>query len=203
MSLGGANTKIRDPAVATDESFMVFSIVHAGIKESPKLAIAFRERGHWSAPMDLGDGVNDAGYIHGNHLSSDLFGGVHRFFNPMETTVDILSIVLLARSLCFTIWRSGTIWYAIGLHAVFDVFALAFYGSPNAGNDGLALDKYILASHISGAVWLKAGSQGLEASWPLVPLVIGIAWLFHRYQPTSRYGLTAKQSLNLSPSCGR
>ncbi len=162
LSLGGANTKIRDPAIATDESFMVFSIIHAGIKESPRLAIAFRERGHWSGPMDLGDGVNDAGYILGNHLSSDLFGGVHHFFKPMKTTVDILSIVLLALSLCFTIWRSGTIWYAIGPHAAFDVFALAFYGSPNTGNDVLALDKYILASHISGPVWLRGGSQGLR-----------------------------------------
>lgn len=136
-------------------------------------------------------------------ITSVLFGGVHYFFKPMETTVDILSIVLLALFLCFTIRRSGTIWFAIGFHAAFDFFALAFYGSPNTGNNGLALDKHILASHISGPVWLTGGSQGLEASWLVVPLVIGMAWLFHRYQPTVRYVLPAKQPLNLSAARGR
>lgn len=122
-------------------------------------------------------------------VTSVLFGAVHYFLKPMETMADILNIIVLALFLCFTIWRSGTIWFAIGFHAAFDFFALSFYGVPNTGNNGLPLEKHILATQIAGPGWLTGGPQGLEASWLLVPLVLGVAWLFDRYQPIARYEL--------------
>jgi len=122
-------------------------------------------------------------------LTSVLFGAVHYFLKPMETMADILNIIVLGLFLCFTIRRSGTIWFAIGFHAAFDFFALAFYGVPNTGNNGLPLEKHILATQIAGPGWLTGGPQGLEASWLLIPLVIGVAWLFNRHQPIPRYEL--------------
>ena len=71
VPLGGANAQIRDPAIAPDESFMAFSIVRAETKQPPRLAIAFRDHGRWSKPIDLGDDVNDAGYALGSRLSPD------------------------------------------------------------------------------------------------------------------------------------
>lgn len=71
VALGEAGAKIRDAAVAPDESFIVFSIVPAGSHAPLRLAIAFRERGGWSAPIDLGDRVNDAGYAMGSQLGAD------------------------------------------------------------------------------------------------------------------------------------
>jgi hypothetical protein len=46
-----------DPAIAPDQSFIVFDIgrVKGGLG---RLCIAFREGAHWSRPIDLGDAVN-------------------------------------------------------------------------------------------------------------------------------------------------
>ncbi|HEX7111282.1 MAG TPA: hypothetical protein VF216_02480 [Mizugakiibacter sp.] len=71
VALGETGAKIRDAAVAPDESFIVFSIVPAGSRAPLRLAIAFRERAGWSAPIDLGDRVNDAGYAMGSQLGAD------------------------------------------------------------------------------------------------------------------------------------
>lgn len=126
-------------------------------------------------------------------ITSLLFGAVHFFLKPMETAADILNIIALALFICFTIWRSGTIWFGIGFHAAFDFFALSLYGAPNTGNNGLPLAEHILATHIGGPAWLTGGPQGLEASWLLVPLIIGAAWLFGKYQPITRYELRAER----------
>lgn len=122
-------------------------------------------------------------------LTSILFGAVHYILKPLETVADILNIMLLGLFICFSIRRSGTIWFGIGFHAAFDFFALSLYGAPNTGNDGLPLAKHILQTHIAGPAWLTGGPQGLEASWLLVPLLAGVAWLFNRYQPATRYEL--------------
>lgn len=122
-------------------------------------------------------------------VTSVLFGAVHFFLKPMETIADILNIIALALFICFTIRRSGTIWFGIGFHAAFDFFALSLYGAPNTGNNGLPLPDHILKTHIGGPAWLTGGPQGLEASWLLIPLIIGAAWLFGKYQPVTRYEL--------------
>ena len=71
VSLGSADDKIRDPAIAPDQSFMVFSIAPRASEQPLRLAIAFREGDHWSKPLDLGDEINGAGYAMGGHLGAD------------------------------------------------------------------------------------------------------------------------------------
>lgn len=55
--LGDPNVSTHDPAVAPDQSFIVFDYgkVKGGLG---RLCIAFREGDHWSKPIDLGDTVN-------------------------------------------------------------------------------------------------------------------------------------------------
>jgi len=67
--LGDPDVSTHDPAVAPDESFIVFDYgkVKGGLG---RLCIAFREGGHWSRPLDLGDAVNrDRPW--GAHLAPD------------------------------------------------------------------------------------------------------------------------------------
>lgn len=72
VALGGPRDWIRDPAVAPDQSFIVFSIMPAGSKQNPRLAIAFRRGERWSRPIDLGDSVNSGGsHAMGSQLGSD------------------------------------------------------------------------------------------------------------------------------------
>lgn len=55
--LGLASVSQHDPAVAPDQSFIVFDYgkTKGGLG---RLSIAFREHGHWSNPIDLGDAIN-------------------------------------------------------------------------------------------------------------------------------------------------
>jgi len=100
---------------------------------------------------------------------------------------DILNIVLLGLALCYSVRRTGALWFAIGFHAAFDFFALSFYGSPNTGNNGLPLEHHILDTHIAGPAWLTGGPQGLEASWLVPPLVLGMCLLLRRLYPEDLY----------------
>ena len=59
VSFGVAGDQEVDPAVAPDESFLVFAAAKAGSDAPERLFIAFRQGGGgWGKPIDLGDSVN-------------------------------------------------------------------------------------------------------------------------------------------------
>ena len=60
-----------DPAVAPDERFIVFSSNHPGRRDEKRLLIAFRNKGQWGTPIDLGDEVNETGSNVEARLGSD------------------------------------------------------------------------------------------------------------------------------------
>ena len=60
LSFGDPATQDVDPAVAPDESFIVFGSMHPG-RDHERLFIAFKDGGAWSAPVDLGPAVNADG----------------------------------------------------------------------------------------------------------------------------------------------
>jgi hypothetical protein len=70
VPLGDGAAHKLDPAVAPDESFIVFDADYAGKDQSDRLYIAFREGGRWGEPIDLGDEVNKGGPW-GSHLGPD------------------------------------------------------------------------------------------------------------------------------------
>lgn len=76
--LGDAATHQKDPAIAPDESFVVFDTDQGGKKDQDRLFIAFKEGDHWSAPQDLGDAVNADNNPWGAHVSAD---GKTLYFN--------------------------------------------------------------------------------------------------------------------------
>ena len=69
VALGDPATTTHDPAIAPDQSFVVFGYgkTAAGLG---RLCIAFREGDHWSKPIDLGDAVNSVGPW-GSHVLPD------------------------------------------------------------------------------------------------------------------------------------
>lgn len=58
LNFGDPTTQDVDPAVAPDESFIVFGSMHPGSGAHERLYIAFREAAGWSKPVDLGPAVN-------------------------------------------------------------------------------------------------------------------------------------------------
>lgn len=80
VALGDPAAHKLDPAIAPDESFIVFDANFAAKGKPDRLYIAFREGAGWGEPIDLGDGVN-TGDPWGSHLGPDgrtLYFSSHR-----------------------------------------------------------------------------------------------------------------------------
>ena len=61
IGVGSDTTNDVDPAVAPDESFLVYSSHNAARHDPNRLRIVFRTKDGWGAPVDLGDEVNEQG----------------------------------------------------------------------------------------------------------------------------------------------
>lgn len=70
VQLGDPDAHQLDPAVAPDQSFLIFDANYAGKEKPDHLYIVFREGDHWSRPLDMGD-MLDAYQPSGSHLSPD------------------------------------------------------------------------------------------------------------------------------------
>jgi uncharacterized protein len=93
-------------------------------------------------------------------LTSLVFGAVH-LSNPGENWVGGLGIVIWAVVMCFTVRRTGSLWFAVGFHAA-DDFAETFLFSVN--NSGNAAQGQLLHSTMHGPAWLTGGAVGPEGS---------------------------------------
>lgn len=113
---------------------------------------------------------------------SFIFGAVH-LNNPGEAWVGALCAGFIGLFFCFTLRRTGSLWFAVGMHASWDWGESYLYSVPDSG--GMATG-HLLNSGFHGARWLTGGSVGPEGS-ALVFVVIAAAWLvFDRVYPRSR-----------------
>jgi uncharacterized protein len=101
-------------------------------------------------------------------LLSFLFAFLHRN-NPGETMFGLFQIVLIALFFCFTLWRTGTLWFAVGFHAAWDWGQSFFYGTPDSG---IAAEGHLLHSSFAGPAWLTGGTVGPEGSVLVAPLIL-------------------------------
>lgn len=61
VGVGDDTTEDVDPAVAPDESYLVYSSRHPAQHDPNRLRIVFRKGSGWGTPIDLGDEVNEKG----------------------------------------------------------------------------------------------------------------------------------------------
>jgi membrane protease YdiL (CAAX protease family) len=88
------------------------------------------------------------------------FGAVH-LRNPGEGPVGALSVFVIGMFLCFTLRRTGTLWFAIGFHAAYDFGETYVYSVPDSG---IVMPGHLLASSFHGPAWLTGGTVGPEGS---------------------------------------
>jgi len=96
-------------------------------------------------------------------LLSLLFGAAH-LAKPNESAMDIASIVFFGLFWCFTRRRTGSLWFAIGFHAMWNYAAMMLYAAPNTGNGGRSVPGHLLEITYDGPAWLTGGVCGMEAS---------------------------------------
>lgn len=119
-------------------------------------------------------------------ILSFLFGAVHFIFKPNEGWIDPISVGLYGMFWALTLRRTGSLWFAIGFHAMSDYTDMIVFAEPNTGNQGLPIPGHLLDVRFHGPDWLTGGPRGTEASL-LVFLVLAVLfYLFDRAYPANR-----------------
>jgi membrane protease YdiL (CAAX protease family) len=140
----------------------------------------FMFRGY--SQFTLGDGI---GFWPAAIVLSLLFGAVH-LGNPGEGLVGAASVVLVGLFFAFTLFRTGNLWYAVGLHASFDWGETFLYSVPDSGT---VMQGHLSNSLLHGPKWLTGGTVGPEGS-VFCFLTIGlqflvVMWLFPKQKATT------------------
>jgi uncharacterized protein len=89
-----------------------------------------------------------------------LFGAGHAG-NGGEAIIGLVSAGTIGLVFCYSLWRSGSLWWAIGFHTSWDWAQSYFYGTPDSGT---LVHGHLLVSHPLGASWLSGGPVGPEGS---------------------------------------
>jgi uncharacterized protein len=114
---------------------------------------------------------------------SSVFGLVHLFLKPHENWIDTLSVTLYGVFWCFTLRRTGSLWFAVGFHAASDFADMIFFAQPNSGNDGKPIPGHLLDFQYHGPDWLTGGPRGTEASLLVFVILAGLFYWFNKLYP--------------------
>ncbi|HEX4154774.1 MAG TPA: type II CAAX endopeptidase family protein [Acidobacteriaceae bacterium] len=119
----------------------------------------------WIAPRSRHAGA--AGFWTAAVLISFGFGLVHKA-NAGESPIGLLCAGLASLLFALTLWRTGSLWWAIGLHAAWDWAQSFLYGVADSG----AISRgHLLGSHPAGSTLLSGGLTGPEGSLFVLPVM--------------------------------
>lgn len=111
-------------------------------------------------------------------ILSILFGAGH-LSNPGEAKIGAFMAGSFGLLALFSLWRTGSLWFAVGMHAGFDWTETFFYGVPDSG---LLAQGHLLNSSFHGPDWLTGGTVGPEGSYlvfgVLLLAAVGIHFMF-------------------------
>jgi membrane protease YdiL (CAAX protease family) len=118
---------------------------------------------------------------------SAIFGALH-LLNVGEAWIGALAAALIGLFFCFTVRRSGSLWFAVGMHTAWDWGESFVYSVPDSGS---MVPGHLLNSSFHGSNWLTGGSVGPEGSVFLF-LVIAAIWLLfaHIYRASPNHAGT-------------
>jgi uncharacterized protein len=131
------------------------------------------------AQFTLASGV---GFWPAAALLSGVFGALH-LLNPGEGWVGGLSVFLFGMFGCFTLRRTGNLWFAIGLHAAADYAETFIFSVPDSG---VLATGHLLNSNLHGPRWLTGGSIGPEGSLLVFALFAVSFAAFHWAYPAKQ-----------------
>jgi uncharacterized protein len=115
----------------------------------------FAFRGYIQSTLARGIGFWPAAVV-----LSAAFGGIH-LLNKGEGPFGALSAGLAGFVFCVALYRTGSLWWSIGLHLTWDWGQSYFYGVPDSGT---MMPGHLMATHPSGPSWLSGGTVGPEGS---------------------------------------
>lgn len=109
------------------------------------------------------------------------FGFLHSV-NQGESPIGLVCAGAAGLVFAFTLWRTGSLWWAIGFHAAWDwaqsfLFGVADSGAVSAGR--------LLSSRPQGSALMSGGSTGPEGSLFVFPVMLLIALIVVTTLPRS------------------
>src|SRR5208283_2480032 len=90
---------------------------------------------------------------------------------------------------CFSLWRTGSLWWAIGFHASWDWAQSFLYGVPDSG---MMVPHHFLATHPVGKPILSGGATGPEGSIFIVAILALVALIIFLTLPRTHDEQAAK-----------
>lgn len=137
----------------------------------------FAFRGYLQSTLQLAVGFWPAAVI-----LAVAFGALH-LANPGEAKFGAVMAGCFGLLAAFTLRRTGNIWFAIGLHTLWDWGETYFYSVRDSGVPAVG---HLLNTEFHGPEWLTGGTVGPEGSL-LVFAVLGVsALVFHFLFPTAK-----------------
>src|ERR1019366_137005 len=125
-------------------------------------------------------------------IFSILFGLGHGK-NPGESPIGLLSAGLVAIVFCLSLWRTGSLWWAIGFHASWDWAQSFLYG---VADSGLMVQHHLLATHPIGKPLLSGGATGPEGSIFIIAILAIMTLIIVSTLPRTRYGDAPDAAIN-------
>jgi uncharacterized protein len=123
-------------------------------------------------------------------IFSILFGLGHSH-NPGESPIGLLSAGLAAMVFCFSLWRTGSLWWAIGFHTSWDWAQSFLYGVADSGT---MVPHHLLATHPVGKPILSGGATGPEGSIFIVGVLALVSLIIVFTLPRTNYGATPESA---------
>src|SRR5271166_5602158 len=101
------------------------------------------------------------------------------------------SAVIFSVIFCLSLWRTGSLWWAIGFHASWDWAQSFLYGVADSGT---MIQHHLLATHPVGKPILSGGATGPEGSIFILATLALISLIILFTLPRAHYGDTADRS---------
>jgi membrane protease YdiL (CAAX protease family) len=110
------------------------------------------------------------------------FGAVH-LQNSGEGWIGVASVAFVGLFWSFTLKRTGSLWFALGMHAAFDFGETFLFSVPDSG---MIFPGHLSNATLHGPKWLTGGSPGPEGSI-FDFLILGIFFfVVHRWYPARK-----------------
>jgi len=116
-------------------------------------------------------------------LLSVLFAYAHTG-NSGESRVGIASVFAFGIVLAYSVWRTGSLLWAIGFHFMWDYSETFLYGVPDSG---FVSPKHLLSASFTGPAWITGGSVGPEGSYFIFLVLAAVAAVIHIFYPRREF----------------
>lgn len=113
-------------------------------------------------------------------IATGLVFGMMHGFNGGETPMGLASAAVFGIILAYSYRRTGSLWFAVGIHAGWDYAESFVFGVPNSG---ITLPGYLFQARFDGPAWLTGGSAGPEGSVLILLVFAAILLIIRKLSP--------------------